>query len=65
MIGVVYTREYLAAGIAILAGSLLALALPGHAGLIIGPFMGLGLIIPGLIAERRVARLRTEREAPL
>jgi hypothetical protein len=65
MIGVVYTREYLAAGIAILAGSLLALALPGHAGFILGPFMGLGLMIPGLIAERRVARLRTEREAPL
>ena len=28
------------------------------AGYILGPFMGIGLIVPGLMGERRVARLR-------
>ncbi|MBC8423466.1 hypothetical protein H8E07_05035 [bacterium] len=57
MLGVVYTREYLYAGVAILAGSVLALIQPQHMGYILGPFMGLGLMIPGLMGERRVKRL--------
>lgn len=60
MVGVVYTREYLFAGIAIGAGALLALWKVEYAGFILGPFMGLGMIIPGVIAEKRVARLRAE-----
>jgi hypothetical protein len=60
MVGVVYTREYLFAGIAIGAGALLALWKVEYAGYILGPFMGLGMIIPGVIAERRVARMRRD-----
>ena len=60
-IGVVYTREYLIAGFAILFGTVIALFHVRYAGMILGPFMGLGAIVPGVIAERRVARLRTER----
>ncbi len=62
-IGVVYTREYVAAGFAILVGTAIALFNVRYAGMILGPFMGLGAIIPGVIAERRVARLRAESAA--
>jgi hypothetical protein len=61
-IGVVYTREYTLAGFAILLGTLVALFNVEYAGMILGPFMGLGAIVPGLVAERRVARLRTQLE---
>jgi hypothetical protein len=57
-IGVVYMREYTVAGLAILAGTVIALFNVRYAGMILGPFMGLGAMVPGLIAERRVARLR-------
>jgi len=60
-IGVVYTREYLLAGFVILLGTVISLFLVRYAGMILGPFMGLGAIIPGVLAERRVARMRTER----
>jgi hypothetical protein len=60
-IGVVYTREYMAAGFVILVGTAIALFHERYAGMILGPFMGLGAIVPGIIAERRVARLRAER----
>jgi hypothetical protein len=63
MIGVVYTREYLVAGIAICAGAVLALFLTKYAGFILGPFMGLGMIVPGVMAERRVRRLREGADA--
>ncbi|MHC4960366.1 MAG: hypothetical protein ACYTGN_18610 [Planctomycetota bacterium] len=58
MIGVVYRPEYLVAGLAIGAGALVAWFVPGYRGFILGPFMGLGMIIPGVLAERRVARMR-------
>jgi len=58
MVGVVYRTEYLVAGLAIAAASLLAWAAPSYRGFILGPSMGLGMIIPGVMAERRVARLR-------
>jgi len=61
-IGVVYMREYTIAGFAILLGTVIALFHVEHAGMILGPFMGLGAIVPGLIAERRVARLRSQLE---
>ena len=60
MVGVVYGREYLFAGIFIAVGALLALANVEYAGYILGPFMGLGMIVPGLAAERRVARMGQE-----
>jgi hypothetical protein len=67
MVGVVYTREYLFAGGAIFVGTLIALLNVEYAGFVLGPFMGLGMIVPGVMAERRVARLRAEegdRAAP-
>ncbi|MBU1677169.1 hypothetical protein KKA85_15480, partial [bacterium] len=57
MLGVVYTREYLYAGVAIFAGSVLAMLFPLYMGYILGPFMGLGLMVPGLMGERRVRKL--------
>jgi hypothetical protein len=61
-VGVVYMREYTIAGLAILIGTVIALFHVEHAGMILGPFMGLGAMVPGLIAERRVARLRKQLE---
>ncbi len=58
MVGVVYRIEYLVAGLAIAVGTLAAWFVPPYRGFILGPFMGLGMIIPGVMAERRVARLR-------
>jgi hypothetical protein len=66
-IGVVYTREYTVAGFVILAGTAIALFNVKYAGMILGPFMGGGLLVPGLVAERRVARIRRglgDREGP-
>ncbi|MHC4161810.1 MAG: hypothetical protein ACYSUM_06735 [Planctomycetota bacterium] len=60
MVGVVYAREYLFAGAVICVGAILALVMPEYGGFILGPFMGLGMIIPALMAERRVARMRAE-----
>jgi len=61
-IGVVYMREYTIAGLAILVGTMIAVFNVRYAGMILGPFMGLGTIVPGLIAERRVARMRRASE---
>lgn len=60
MVGVVYAREYLFAGAAICVGAVLALLMVDYAGFILGPFMGLGMIVPAWMAERRVARMRAE-----
>ncbi len=57
MLGVVYTREYLYAGIAIFTGAVLAMLFPLYMGYILGPFMGLGMMVPGLMGERRVRKL--------
>jgi hypothetical protein len=62
-IGVVYTREYTVAGFTILLGTAIALFNVRYAGMILGPSMGLGAMVPGLIAERRVARMRNELES--
>ena len=60
--GVVYEREFLWAAVAILVGVVLAIVFQDHAGYILGPFMGLGMIVPGLRAEERVRRMVQERE---
>lgn len=57
MFGVVYSREWLWAGVAIFAAAVAAMALPEWNGVILGPIMGLGMIVPGLAAERRVRRM--------
>jgi hypothetical protein len=53
MSGVVYDREFLWSGVAIFLGAVLAMAYQSYNGYILGPFMSIGLIIPGLRAERR------------
>jgi hypothetical protein len=57
MVGVVYRPEYLVAGLAIAGGTIVAWFVPAYRMFILGPVMGLGMIVPGLMAERRVARL--------
>ncbi len=56
-VGVVYSREYLWCGGAIFLAAVASLAFPDWNGIILGPAMGLGLGVPGVIAERRVRRL--------
>ena len=53
-IGVVYDRAFLVASAVIFAGALSAIVLPQIDGYLLGPTMGLGMIVPGLRAERRV-----------
>ena len=60
MLGVVYRRSFLHAGLFIFAGAIAAILLPQWNGYILGPAMGLGMIVPGLQAEARVKRLRAE-----
>jgi hypothetical protein len=60
MVGVVYSREYLRSGLFILSGTILAMVFREWSGVILGPFMGLGLIVPGLMAERRVRAMAAE-----
>jgi hypothetical protein len=52
--GVVYTAEFRWAAVLIFLGALVALRFPTYAGLVLGPPMGLGLLVPGLLAMRRV-----------
>jgi hypothetical protein len=57
MIGVVYRREFLYGGLVIFAAVVLALFFPRYNGFLVGPAMGLGMIVPGLRAELRVRAL--------
>ncbi len=58
--GVVYRRSFLWAGAFIFAGVLVACVWQRYNGIILGPFMGLGLIVPGMQAERSVRALRDD-----
>ncbi len=62
-VGVVYSREYMASAAVIFLGAVAAMLFPAYNGLILGPCMGLGLIVPGLIAERRVKRMMAETKS--
>lgn len=55
--GVIYERDFQVAGVAIFAGVVLAMLFQRYNGYILGPVMGLGMIVPGLRAEARVRRL--------
>lgn len=59
-VGIAYTREWLWAGAFIFAGTVASLFVPDYAGYVLGPTMGLGVIVPGAMAERRVKRMREE-----
>jgi len=58
--GTFYSREVFWCGVPSLVATILALRWPEQAGYLLGPAMGLGCIVAGVIAERRVARLRRE-----
>ena len=55
-----YSREYLVSAAVIFAGCIGAMFRPELSGLILGPCMGLGMIVPGVISERRVRRMMAE-----
>ena len=59
-VGVLYTREWRISGGLIFAGTIFSLFFLEYNGFILGPVMGFGMILPGLAAERRVRRLRSE-----
>ena len=59
-VGVVYRREFLGSGLAIFVAALVAVAWPRYNGFVLGPVMGLGLAVPGWLAERRVRAMRSE-----
>jgi hypothetical protein len=58
--GLVYSRGFAWSGVAIFLGTCVAMFFPEQAGYVLGPVMGLGMIVPGVLAERRVRRLRME-----
>jgi hypothetical protein len=60
VLGIVYSREFLGFGLFIFVASVAALAAMRYSGFILGGAMGLGMIIPGIMAERRVARMIRE-----
>jgi hypothetical protein len=62
-VGVVYSRLVFWCGVPSLLAVLVMLRFPEHAGFVVGPAMGIGSLVAGLIAERRVARLRRELPA--
>ncbi len=63
MMGVAYGRDFLISGIAIFAGCITAIFLQDYNGYILGPVMGLGMVVPGLRAEARVRQLRAADSA--
>lgn len=60
MIGVIYTRDFLVAGAFIFLGCVAAMLFQAQCGYILGPVMGLGLIVPGIRAECRVRLLQED-----
>ncbi len=62
MMGVAYSRDFLISGVAIFLGCVAAILLQDYNGYILGPCMGLGMIIPGIRAEARVRRLKASAE---
>ena len=56
----VYVLYLVSAALFIFAGAVAAILLPHWNGYILGPAMGLGMIVPGLQAEARVKRLRAD-----
>ena len=64
MMGVAYSIDFIISGVFIFVGALLAILMPAYNGYILGPFMGLGMIVPGLRAEARVRRLLSSDPIP-
>lgn len=60
MMGILYSREWLIAGIGIFVAIIVATFAKPYAYIILGVVMGLGCIIPGLMAQQRVRRWENE-----
>lgn len=58
--GIFYSIEFLWCSFLPLLGTIASLVWLQYAGFILGPTMGIGVLIPGVIAELRVARMRKE-----
>lgn len=65
MTGVIYDKAFLVSGAVIFAASLVAIAVQSWCGYILGPAMGLGLILPGMRAEARVREMARETSLEL
>ncbi len=65
MIGVAYSRDFAISGAAIFVGCVIAMFASKYNGFVLGPFMGFGMLIPGVRAELRVRRLLEQSDAPL
>jgi hypothetical protein len=63
MMGVAYSRDFVISGVLIFAGCVVAILLQEYNGYILGPVMGLGMLIPGLRAEARVRQLQAAGSA--
>jgi hypothetical protein len=59
-VGMLYSKDFVWSGLGIFAGACAAMFVPDAAGYVLGPVMGLGMIVPGVLAERRVRRLSKE-----
>jgi len=62
IMGILYSKEWLYGGIAIFIAILAAFVIKFHAYVVLGIVMGLGCIIPALIAQKRWRRLREQGE---
>ena len=64
MMGLLYHRQFLWGGVAIFAAVVAAIVLQEAGPYFLGPVMGLGMVLPGLAAERRVRRRMDEEQSP-
>lgn len=60
--GIIYSKEWLFGGLGVLVGMVVAFFVKPYAYLILGLAMGLGCIVPAIIAHRRYRRLVRENE---
>ena len=62
MTGIFYSKEWLWGGVGIFVGMVAAFIIKDYAYLILGLAMGLGCIIPAIIAQRRYLRQKREND---
>ena len=62
MMGIIYSKEWLWGGIGIFVGMVVAFIMKDYAYLILGFAMGLGCIIPAIVAQKRYLRQKRENE---
>jgi len=58
MMGLAYSRDFMISGVLIFIGCIASIFLQTYNGYILGPVMGLGMLVPGLRAEARVRQLQ-------